>query len=98
MPSLDATAKRKLKSLAHHLKPVVFIGRGGLTDSLTAALGHALGDHELVKIKFNDFKDRKRELLAEMTSRTGSDLVDLVGNIAILYRQNPDERRRRIAL
>ncbi len=82
--------KRKLKALAHHLDPVVMVGQKGFTESLAKAVDRALSDHELIKIRFVDFKDEKRELTDEIVSSLNAGLVGIIGNIAILYRENPD--------
>ncbi len=90
MTELNGRQRRKLKSLAHHLKPVVQIGQKGLTDSLFKAVDKALSDHELIKVKFVDFKEEKHDLADEVVSETGAALVGMIGNIAILYRENPE--------
>ena len=97
MTELNGRQRRKLRSLAHHLDPVVQIGQKGLTESLIKAVDKALSDHELIKVKFVDFKDEKHELAGEVSSATGSALVGIIGNIAILYRENPElEKKERI--
>ncbi|HOP62527.1 MAG TPA: ribosome assembly RNA-binding protein YhbY [Spirochaetota bacterium] len=97
MAELNGRQKRKLKSLAHHLKPVVQIGQKGLTEALVKAVDRALTDHELIKVKFVDFKDEKHELASEVSNSTGANLVDMIGNIAIFYRENPElEETRKI--
>lgn len=98
MKTLSGSQKRSLKSQAHHLKPVVLVGRNGITDSLVEAVGKALDDHELIKIKFIDFKEEKKDLAGEIVSRTASALVTLIGNIAIIYKQNQDIKKRRIVV
>lgn len=97
MTELNGRQRRKLKSLAHNLKPVVQIGQKGLSEGLIKAVDKALSDHELIKVKFVDFKDEKKELAGEVCSGTGSALVDMIGNIAILYRENPElEKKEKI--
>ena len=90
MSGLSSSQRRKLKSLAHHLEPVVMVGQKGFTENLAKAVDKALDDHELIKIRFVDFKDEKRELTDEIVKSTESNLVGIIGNIAILYRENPD--------
>lgn len=98
MEPLTGTQKRRLKSLAHHLDPVVYIGKQGITDSLIQATVQALADHELIKIKFVDFKEEKKELIGEVTARTGSALVQIIGNIAVVFRPADDPEKRRIVV
>lgn len=90
MKELNSGQRRKLKSLAHHLDPVVMVGQKGFTESLARAVDRALSDHELIKIKFVDFKDEKRELTGKIAASVNAGLVGIIGNIAILYRENPD--------
>lgn len=70
------------------------LGKYGLTDAFIAQIDGLLAHHELVKIKFLDFKDDKRKISEELASRTRAELVRIIGNNAILFRQNPDPSRR----
>ena len=90
MEKLGGGNKRKLKSLAHHLKPVVLIGQKGITENLIKAADRALSDHELIKVKFIDLKDQKRELTEQIVKGTGACHVNTIGNVVILYKENPD--------
>jgi RNA-binding protein len=45
-----------------------------------------------------DFREEKRELAEQIVERTGSMLIGMIGNIAILYRQQPDPEKRKIRL
>ena len=98
MAALTGDQKRKLKSLAHNLKPVVMIGKNGLSEGLLAACDRSLNDHELIKIKFIGFKDEKKDLMGKITAHTGSELISIIGNIAILFRRNADPDRQQIDL
>jgi RNA-binding protein len=82
---------------AHGLKPLVQIGKAGVTDGLISALDAALSDHELVKVRFTRHKEERTELSAAMAERTGSHLVGIIGNTAVLYRESPDPAKRRIS-
>lgn len=98
MTPLTGKQIRKLKSMAHHLDPVVYIGKQGITDSLIKATVQALADHELIKIKFIDFKEEKKTLIEEVVSQTDSALIQIIGNIAIVFRPNDDSEKRRIVV
>ncbi len=91
METLTLSERKKLKSRAHHLKPVVMIGQKGLTDSLVRSVDKALHDHELIKVKFIDYKDEKQELADEIAEKTASAIIGMIGNILILYKENPDK-------
>jgi len=82
------------------MKPVVFIGQSGLTQGVMQAVDEALETHELIKIKFNDFKekDQKIEIIADIEAQTGSEMAGMIGHMAIFYRMNPDPEKRKITV
>ena len=83
---LTNAAKRDLKARAQRLEPVVKIGHAGVTPEFLASLDRALNDHELVKIRFTDFKEEKKTLAPMIAEKTGSALVARVGNVAVFFR------------
>jgi len=95
MKELTSSERKKFRGLAHGLKPIVQIGQNGLTEKVIEAIKIALKDHELIKIKFIDYKDEKKEISAEIAEKTKSTLAGLIGNIAIFYKMsaNPEKRR-----
>ena len=95
---LKGSVRKYLRGLAHHLKPVVIVGQSGITKSLTHAVEQALDDHELIKIRFNSFKTHKQELVREIETKTRSEMVGLIGHVAIFYRQQADPEKRAIRL
>ena len=95
---LKGSEKKYLRGLAHGLKPLVQVGRRGVTDDLVASANLALGDHELIKVRFLEFKGEKKSLSGEIAEKTGSELVGLIGNIAVFFRQHPDPAKRKVRL
>jgi len=98
MEPLTGSQRKYLRGEAHHLKPLVMIGAKGVTTQLIGSVDLALKDHELIKIKFGEFKDAKKEIAAEIATATKSELVGLIGNIAIFYRPCPQTEKRKIKL
>lgn len=96
MEKLKGSSRKYLRSLAHSLKPVVMVGQKGLGGQLTASVDAALNDHELIKVKFLEFKEEKKEMAREIAAATKGDVVGIIGNIAIFYRQHPDPQLRKI--
>jgi RNA-binding protein len=95
---LTQAQRQFLRKTAHDLEPIVHIGKNGLSDNLFSSTEIALDAHELIKIKFNDFKDQKHELAQELAEHMRAELVYVIGNTAILYRQQPDAEKRKIRL
>lgn len=81
---------RRLKGRAQLLEPVLKVGKAGVSAEFLAALDEALAQHELVKVRFEHFKDRRKELAVEMAARTGSHLIQQVGHVAVLFRARRD--------
>ncbi len=100
MKKLDGFQRKHLRGLAHGLKPVVLIGQKGLTDELVKSVEQAFLSHELIKVRFNDFKEKeqKQEIAEILEKRTGSELVGAVGHIYIFFRQQEDPEKRTIRL
>ncbi|WP_298816703.1 YhbY family RNA-binding protein [Chloroflexus sp.] len=87
-----------LRRLAHSLPVTVMIGKHGLTENILSKVEQELDAHELIKLRFIDYKDEKADLLETIVSVTGADLVAIIGHTAIFYRQHTDPTRRRIHL
>lgn len=96
MNSLSSAQRKKLRAIAHHLDPVVYVGKQGVTEALMSAIGDALLSHELIKVKFNDFKGEKKALSAQIAENSGAEIAGLIGNVLILYREHPDPEKRKI--
>ena len=97
MSNLSKAQQKYLRGLANPIKPTVVIGKAGLSGSIVGKVDQELAAHELIKVRFLEFKDDRRDLTDTIVAETGADLVGLIGNVAILYRQHPDPERRRIS-
>ena len=80
---------RELKARGQSLKPMLKVGHDGLTPAFIAALDEALKHHELVKVKFSDLKEQKKELAPQLAEKTSGQLIMRVGNVALVYRAKP---------
>ena len=69
-----------------------------MTESLIDSIKKTLDDHELIKIKFNDFKDEKEAITEKILEKTEGSKVAVVGNILILYKESQFEEKRRIMI
>lgn len=83
---LRSSELKALKAKAQHLRPALKIGKAGVTGAFISSLRERLGHSALVKIKFDEFKDRKKILVPEIAEKTGSKVILFVGNTATLYR------------
>ena len=96
--TLSSKQTRHLRSLAHHLKPVVQIGGRGISVALIGATDDALEAHELIKVKLGDIEDRSevRAAATTLSEETGSDVVQVIGKTIVLFRQREKESAYRL--
>ena len=86
---ITAALKQALKAKAHHLKPVVLMGSKGLTPAVVEETNIALTTHELIKVKINGAEKADRILLVnDLCQQLPAELIQLIGNTAIIYRKN----------
>lgn len=98
MEKLKGYQKKYLRGLVHGMKPLVFVGRKGISPAVIKAVDESLDRHELIKIKFVDIKEksRKEEIAGIIEKETISEMVGMIGHIAIFYRQHKDAEKRSI--
>ena len=65
------------------------VGKAGLSEGFIRSVDLALAQHELVNIKFAEFKAEKKKLAPELAEKTASHLVMRVGNVLVLHRPKP---------
>jgi len=97
---LKSFQAKYLRGLAHKLKPVVIVGQRGVSESLITSIDQALTDHELIKVKFVEFKEKeaKQAIVQEVEKRTGAQSAGMIGHTAILFRHNPETEKQKIRL
>lgn len=91
--TLTGKQKRYLRSLAHHEKPVFQIGKNGVTDNFIAQFDDILEKRELVKIAvLQNCMEDKDSIVETLVSRTGTELVQVMGNTIVLYKESEDNK------
>lgn len=87
--ALSSEQKKAYKRIGHHLKPVVTVSEQGVSDGVLAELDRALTDHELIKVRITVAdREAKQSLIDELCKASQSDLVQVIGKMAILLRRN----------
>lgn len=98
MIELTSKQRKVLEKQAHDLNPVVIVGQQGITDNLVKMVADSLKAHELIKVKFNEYKEDRRQYSEDIAERTDSTLVRVIGNVAVFYKENEDPEKRHIKL
>lgn len=90
-PALTREQKKKLRSLGHHLQPVVYVGKEGLSGTLQQSAAAALKAHELIKVKLGKNCPLTREVASEQLAQLSeAALVQVIGRTVLLFRPNPE--------
>lgn len=98
MLELDIAKRRLLTANAHHLNPIVMIGKDGLTAGVISELERGLSKHELIKIKIlGDDRENRAALLEQICLFLHAAPVKLIGKILIIYRPKPEESKKSAA-
>ena len=100
MTKLKGYQRKYLRGVAHSLKPMILIGQKGFTPEVLQSAETALDHHELIKVKFNEYKekDQKAEIVDRFEREAGCERVGLIGHTAIFYREHKDPEKRKITL
>ena len=89
--SLTNDQKKRLRNVAHKLNPIVTVGGNGLSENVQLEVDRALEDHELIKVKFAvGDRDLKRRLIKELVEIVEAQLIQEIGNIAVLFRPSDE--------
>lgn len=91
-PFLSQKQIKYLKGLGHHLKPVVQIGKEGITEAVKKTVGTELKNHELIKVKLGqNCPVNKHEAQSQLAEATASYPVQLIGKTVLLYKKNEEK-------
>jgi len=92
--ALTGKQKRVLRGIGQLLEPIVFIGKEGV-ESAVAPVEDVFKTHELIKVRvLRNAPDTTANIAPQLAEHTHSDLAGKVGNTFLLYRPNPDVKRR----
>jgi RNA-binding protein len=95
--TLKESQKKYLRGLGHQLKPTISVGDNGLTETLMAEYESTLTHHELIKAKVRvGDRGARDEIIGELCSKGSAELIQRIGNVALLYRENPENKKIRL--
>ncbi|MDH5590728.1 MAG: ribosome assembly RNA-binding protein YhbY [Gemmatimonadota bacterium] len=91
--SITSKQRAHLRSLAHHLKPVVQIGAAGVNETNLAGVREAFNTRELLKVKVLESAPEKARTTADQIVAAMEEVhvVQTIGRTVVLYRPFPDE-------
>lgn len=91
--TLTPKQRAQLRSLAHPLKPVLHVGKEGVTEMTLRSLQDAFSGRELLKVKVQSGSPNSAsETGAELAARVPDvHLVQTIGRTLVLYRRHPEK-------
>ena len=88
---LTKNQKKYLKGLGNTLKPLVQIGKNGLTKTVIQSVDEVLAAHELLKIDvLKNCETECEELALDIASSTNSEIISQLGRKILLYRKSKE--------
>ena len=90
--ALNAHQRQFLKAQAHTLNPIVTAGNEGLSEAVIKELESSIEHHELIKVKLNA-GDGRKEQAQQAADAVGAELLQVIGRVAILFRQRKENSR-----
>jgi len=95
--SLKESQKKYLRGLGHHLNPTITVADNGLSEALLAEYESTLSHHELIKVKVRvGDRTARDEIIETLCVGSKAELVQRIGNVALVYRENPDRQTIRV--
>ena len=89
---ISKNQKKYLRSLLHHKNVVIYIGQNGLTENVSKEIEQALNQHELIKIRIrNGDREFRNNLAEQICTQNHAILIQNIGSVYSIYRQNEDE-------
>ncbi|GFH42902.1 RNA-binding protein [Lactococcus hodotermopsidis] len=96
--TLTGKQKRFLRAEAHHLTPIVQIGKGGLTNEIKTSIRRALDARELIKVAILQNSDANINDVAEEIEEMSFDVVQKIGRILVVFKVAEKRENRKISL
>ncbi|MBW9330770.1 ribosome assembly RNA-binding protein YhbY [Lactococcus raffinolactis] len=95
---LTGKQKRYLRAEAHHLTPIVQIGKGGLTNEIKTSIRKALDARELIKVAILQNSDADINDVAEEIEEMSFDVVQKIGRILVVFKVAEKCENRKLSL
>ncbi|PGT82928.1 ribosome assembly RNA-binding protein YhbY [Bacillus sp. AFS040349] len=94
---LRGKQKRFLRSEAHHLNPIFQVGKGGVNENMIKQLTDALEARELFKVSvLQNCEEDKNTVAEQIVEGTGAELVQIIGNTIVLYKESKENKQIRL--
>jgi len=90
--TMTGKQRRHLRAIAHSTKPLLNLGKLGLSQEIKSEIKSQLFDHELIKLRILDTCPlSKKECAQELSIDNEIEVIQVIGKTLLLYSQNPEE-------
>ncbi|MDJ0837625.1 MAG: ribosome assembly RNA-binding protein YhbY [Acidobacteriota bacterium] len=89
--TLNSAQRRYLKQLAHHLKPLLQMGKDGPSAGFIGQLNEQIENHELIKIRILNNCEYTKSEIETAFAGAGITLVQKVGHVYTVFRQKEED-------
>ncbi len=90
-PPLTNAEKKELRGVAQRLKPHVYLGKQGLTETVLKEIDTALLKNGLIKVRFEAEREARQNYTNEITEKLDCEYVGGVGKVGVFFREMPEE-------
>lgn len=96
---LRGKQKRFLRSKAHHLQPIIQIGKGGLTEPVISEIEEALERRELIKVNLLQNTDEvAADVAVVLTEAINCDVVQIIGRVLVIFKPSSKEKFQKLSI
>lgn len=95
---MNGKQKRYLRSLAVNIKPIVQIGKSGLSNEILTSIRNAADARELIKVNILQNSDEVAIDVAEAIEEMGLDVVQIIGRNLIVFKVSDRKENRKISV
>ena len=89
---LNSQQRALLRGIASNYETIFQIGKGGISETMISQVDDALRKRELIKLRVLDNSMyTAREAAEEIASKTGADVVQVIGSRFVIFKRNPKE-------
>lgn len=95
---MTSKERAHFRAMANSLEPEFQIGKNGMTQALTAQTLDSFRTKELIKIKvlLDSAPDSPRDFAEKLAASTGSEVIQVIGGIIVLYKENPELNKKQV--
>ncbi|MCL2633320.1 MAG: YhbY family RNA-binding protein [Oscillospiraceae bacterium] len=100
--SSNITSKQRaaLRGIANSYDTIFQIGKSSeISENLVKQVNDALAARELIKLRvLNNSEYSAKDAAVELSEKTNSEIVQVIGTRFVLFKQNPDPDKRKISI